>query len=588
MSVPITVQATFAATLVDEWVRAGVRDAVVCPGSRSTPLALALAERRELRVHVRLDERGAAFYAVGCALAAGGPTVVCTTSGTAAAELHAGVVEAHHAGVPLIVCTADRPPALHGVGAPQTIDQRGLYSSAVGWSGEPGVPDAAGAAGWRSFGARSVAEALSGPRGPGPVHLNLAFADPLVGSAGELPPGRADGAPWHEVHPALRAPASEDLAASLGRWGSRRGLLVVGADGGSPEDVYGLAEVLGWPVLADPRSGCRLPHGASVAAADAILRDPAVRAALEPEVVVLLGAPWASKVLASFVTESARHGASVVAVERWGRWSDPDRVVTEHWPADPDAWLREARRAAVALEMAPAGDWEARWRAAEGAAQPAIDTVLAEASGTEGTLSEPALARRLLAAVPVGTVVVASSSMPVRDLEWFTPALAGPPRVLSNRGANGIDGVCSTARGVATGGAAVVALVGDLAFLHDASALLSPLGHRPHNCTLVVVDNDGGGIFNFLPQAEVLDTGRFETLFGTRQSAQVGEVARGFGLSVREAATAGELDAALDESVAERALSVVRVAVPGRRKNVALHGRIEAAVAEAVWPALGV
>jgi 2-succinyl-5-enolpyruvyl-6-hydroxy-3-cyclohexene-1-carboxylate synthase len=177
--------------------------------------------------------------------------------------------------------------------------------------------------------------------------------------------------------------------------------------------------------------------------------------------------------------------------------------------------------------------------------------------------------------------------MPVRDLEWFTPTLAGPPRVLSNRGANGIDGVCSTARGVATGGAAVVAVVGDLAFLHDASALLSPFGHRPHNCTLVVVDNDGGGIFNFLPQADVLDTGRFETLFATRQSAGVGEVARGFGLSVREAATAGDLDTALDESTAERALSVVRVVVPGRRKNVALHGRIETAVAEAVRPALG-
>ena len=340
MSVPITVQATFAATLVDEWVRAGVRDAVVCPGSRSTPLALALSERGELRVHVRLDERGAAFYALGCALAGGRPAVVCTTSGTAAAELHAGVVEAHHAGVPLVVCTADRPPALHGVGAPQTIEQRGLYASAVGWSFEPGVPDASGAAGWRSIGARSVAEALSGPRGPGPVHLNLAFADPLVGAAGDLPPGRAEGAPWHAVHPAMREPSGEDLAASIARWGRRRGLLVVGADGGSPEDVYGLAEVLGWPVLADPRSGCRLRHAASVGAADAVLRDPAVRAALEPEVVVLLGAPWASKVLGAFVAESAGHGASVVAVERWGRWSDPDRVVGEHWPVDPDAWLR--------------------------------------------------------------------------------------------------------------------------------------------------------------------------------------------------------------------------------------------------------
>jgi 2-succinyl-5-enolpyruvyl-6-hydroxy-3-cyclohexene-1-carboxylate synthase len=588
VSVPTTVQATFAATLVDEWVRAGVRDAVVCPGSRSTPLALALAERDEMRLHVRLDERGAAFFAIGCTLASGQPTVVLTTSGTASAELHAGVVEAHYAGVPLIVCTADRPPALHGVGAPQTIDQRGLFAGAVGWSADPGVADAPGARWWRSIAALSVVEARFGRGGPGPVHLNLAFTDPLVGSPEALPPGRGDGSPFHEVRPGLAEPSGAEMAAWSQRCGGRRGLLVVGAGGGSPEHVYGLAEVLGWPVLADPRSGCRLPHAASVAAADAILRDPSVRAALEPEVVVLLGAPWASKVLASFVTESARHGASIVAVERWGRWSDPDRVVGEHWPVDPDAWLGEARRAALARRVAPAGEWVSRWTAAETAAQLAIDAGLAGAAGTHGVLSEPALARRLLSSVPIGTVVVASSSMPVRDLEWFTPALAAPPRVLSNRGANGIDGVCSTARGVATGGAAVVAVVGDLAFLHDATALLSPLGHRPDNCTLVVVDNDGGGIFNFLPQAEVLDTGRFEALFGTRQSARVRDVARGFGLVVREAPTVDDLDEALADSVAERALSIVRVPVPERRKNVVLHGHIEAAVAEAVRSALGI
>jgi 2-succinyl-5-enolpyruvyl-6-hydroxy-3-cyclohexene-1-carboxylate synthase len=242
----------------------------------------------------------------------------------------------------------------------------------------------------------------------------------------------------------------------------------------------------------------------------------------------------------------------------------------------------------VARGAAPPGDWEKRWRVAEDAAQRAIDAALADETGARnGALSEPALARRLLSAVPAGTVVVVSSSMPVRDLEWFTPVLVDPPRVVANRGANGIDGVCSTARGVATGGSPVVAVVGDLAFLHDASALLTPLGHAPASCTLVVVDNDGGGIFNFLPQAEVLDMGRFETLFGTRQSAQVAEVARGFGLAVREAATADELDAALGESVASRALSVVRVPVPARRENVALHGRIDAAVATAVRLAIG-
>ena len=185
----MSVQATFAATLVDEWVDAGVTDAVVCPGSRSTPLALALAAR--LRVHVRLDERSAGFFAIGLAMASGTPTVLCVTSGTAAAELHPAVVEAHQGRVPLIVCTADRPPELHHVGASQTIDQVGLFTTSTRWFCDPGVPEESQAASWRPLAARAVAEARDGPLGPGPVHLNLAFREPLIGSAGPLPARRA-------------------------------------------------------------------------------------------------------------------------------------------------------------------------------------------------------------------------------------------------------------------------------------------------------------------------------------------------------------------------------------------------------------
>jgi 2-succinyl-5-enolpyruvyl-6-hydroxy-3-cyclohexene-1-carboxylate synthase len=188
--------ATFCATLADEWQRSGVREAVICPGSRSTPLALALVRQAGIRVSVRLDERAAGFFGVGLALASGRPVVLLTTSGTAAAELHAAVVEAHHAGVPLIVCTADRPPELHDVGAPQAIDQLHLYGRAVRWFAAPGVPDEAGRTTWRSLASRAVAEAQHGPLGPGPVHLNLAFREPLNGEAGPLPPPRASGGTW--------------------------------------------------------------------------------------------------------------------------------------------------------------------------------------------------------------------------------------------------------------------------------------------------------------------------------------------------------------------------------------------------------
>ena len=181
----MSVQATFSATLVDEWDRRGVTDAVICPGSRSTPLTVALAAR--LHVHVRLDERSAGFYALGLALATGRPTVICVTSGTAAAELHPAVVEAHHARVPLIVCTADRPPELLDTGAPQTIDQVGLFTTATRWSSNPGVPTAEQQSFWRPLAARAYEEAMHGPTGPGPVHLNLAFREPLTGTPDELP-----------------------------------------------------------------------------------------------------------------------------------------------------------------------------------------------------------------------------------------------------------------------------------------------------------------------------------------------------------------------------------------------------------------
>src|SRR4051812_36173814 len=191
------VAATFCATLVDEWVRAGITDAVVSPGSRSTPLALAVAGDRRLSVHVHHDERSAGFIALGLALASGRPTVVVTTSGTAAVELHPAVVEASQACVPLVIATADRPAELRQVGAPQTVDQTHLFGTAVRWFTDPGVADVEQSEWWRSLGARSVAEATTGPAGPGPVHLNLPFREPLVGEPGSLPEGRADGGPWH-------------------------------------------------------------------------------------------------------------------------------------------------------------------------------------------------------------------------------------------------------------------------------------------------------------------------------------------------------------------------------------------------------
>jgi 2-succinyl-5-enolpyruvyl-6-hydroxy-3-cyclohexene-1-carboxylate synthase len=572
---PEDVQATFCATLVDEWARCGVVHAVVSPGSRSTPLALALASDDRIAVHVHHDERSAGFVALGIGAASGHPAVVLTTSGTAAAELHPAVVEAHQGSVPLVVATADRPPELQQVGAPQTIDQVHLFSRAVRWFAEPGVPSASGRHAWRSLAARSVAEATTGPLGPGPVHLNLAFREPLVGTPGVLPAGRADDRRFHTTVGArgvLDPAGIERLAALLQ---GDRGLIVAGAGCGDPELVLTLARHAGWPVVADSRSGCRIDDPLAICAADAVLRHDPTAARLRPEVVVHLGAPPASKVLEQRLGEWS---AVEVSVDRHGRWFDPGHRRAHVLHADPSAVTAEL--VAIVGHRTPEREaWSAAWTAAESAAQAAIALVL----DRQDELTEPGAARAVVAALPIGATLMVSSSMPIRDLEWYG-GVQGDLRVLANRGANGIDGVVSTAVGAALADAAVglptVVLVGDVAFLHDSNALLG-LAARCVDLTIVVIDNDGGGIFSFLPQADLLDDHRFEQLFGTPHGVDLVGIAAAHGIVTVEPATAHDLPTAVAASVGAGGVRVVRVPTD-RRANVVMHQELHAAVAAAL------
>jgi 2-succinyl-5-enolpyruvyl-6-hydroxy-3-cyclohexene-1-carboxylate synthase len=608
----------FSETLVDEWVRAGLRLAFVAPGSRSTPLALALAGRPELHCEVVLDERSAAFMALGSGLATGRPAVVLTTSGTAVTHLHAAVVEAHLAEVPLLVCSADRPPELYDVGAAQTIDQRRLFGDAVRAYLDLGPPDPANRAAWRSLASRAIEATRGVPAGP--VQLNLSFREPLVGEAGPLPPGRSDGRPWHRRVVAgadLPTDVAEELA---GDWRRRRGVLVAGAGLDDPAAVRALAARLGWPVLADPRSGARTAEDTVVAHADAVLRVADWAAASRPEVVVQLGALHASKVLAGWVAAvtavdaapdaapdsvddavratgaigapSSERPAELVVVNRAGSWWDPDRRAGLVVAADPGRFCAAVLRALDGGDGARSGDagrseWGRRWRQADDAAATAIEACLVSSSDPVPT--EPAVARAAFAAAiddGAGALVV-SSSMPVRDLEWYAPRSAPDrpvPRVLANRGANGIDGVMATAVGaaVALAPAPVWVLIGDLAFLHDANTLLD-LRLRPVRLRLVVVDNGGGGIFSFLPQATAVDPDRFEQLFGTRQHVDVADVLRVHGIEVVEVDTAAGLGPALAGLAgADVAAAAVVVRTADRSANVAVHAGLHAAVAEAL------
>lgn len=572
---PVTVQDTFAATLVDEWVRAGVTDAVVAPGSRSTPLAVALANEARLHLHVVLDERSAAFFALGLGLSSGRPAVLLTTSGTAAVELHPAMVEAHQAGVPLLACTADRPPELHGVGAPQTVDQERLFAGVLRARLAPGVADAATSSTWRSIAARAVLETVSNPAGPGPVHLNLAFRDPLTGAPGPMPPGRDGGAPWHRREPAMAMPAPQVVEKLAGHGG--RGVIVAGGGAGDPEAVHALAEALGWPLLADPRSGCRRPGPHTVATADALLRIDRFADENRPDLVLRLGAPWASRVVGDWLSAL---DATQYLVDPHGSWLDPARTAATVISADPSL-LARAVAAHPGLRSAPAA-WAARWRTAEAAAQAGLDTELAVLEGQD-ELTEPGIARALVGGVPEGSTLVVSSSMPVRDVEWYGRPRSGL-RVMSNRGANGIDGVVSTALGVAaTAPGPTWALVGDLAFLHDATGLCAPRSsERPGDCTIVVVDNGGGGIFSFLPQAGELPTEVFERVLGTPHGLDLLTVASALGARIEEVRSTKELVSAIEVTESDGIGPLVVLARTDRAANVAVHDRLHAAVAAAV------
>ena len=518
-------------------------------------MAVALASNEAVTVHVVHDERVAAFVALGIGLD-GVPAVLLCTSGTAAANFHPAVVEAGLSDVPMVVITSDRPPELRDVGAPQTIDQTHLYSRSVRWFHDPGVPDAAGAPTWRSLAFRAFNAARHGP-----VHLNLPFREPLTGMPGELPAASRRepvSAPIATVgmHAPAFARAVEGIRSLVDQLvDHQRGVIVAGGRSGvSTERIAALAESTGWPVLADPTSGARaLP--AAVTTFDALLRHREFADAHVPEVVVRIGRPPASRVLAEWIA-----GSSCVVVQVGGPGViDPGHDVALVCTIDDLDGLRGASGTT----------WAARWRHAEKRATEAIGVVLAG----DGSLTEPGVAHVVATSRPEGVGVVVASSMPVRDLEWF----GGPSAIAhANRGANGIDGVVSTALGRALAGTPTIVLVGDIAFVHDSNALVG-LRTRSADLRIVVVDNDGGGIFSFLPQAAALPADQFETLLGTPHGTDIEGLARAHGIDASTITDAAELAARL------RHPGPWLVRVPTKRaENVVVHTRLNAAVAAAL------
>jgi 2-succinyl-5-enolpyruvyl-6-hydroxy-3-cyclohexene-1-carboxylate synthase len=583
---PTNRNTALASAMAEELARSGVDRAVVSPGSRSTPLAVALWRQPGIEVTVILDERSAGFFALGTALASGRPAAVLCTSGSAAANLHPAVVEADEAGVPLIVLTADRPPELREIGSGQTIDQLKLYGDAVRWFSDVGTHEADddGLLHFRAVACRAYAEALGDPR-PGPVHLNIPWREPLApiphdGAVTATDPLALDGrgeAPLNSVMgggPRVDEALLDRLAERIES--TPQGLIVAGrqTDAGLPEQVAALASAAGYPILAEPTSQLRRgPHDRSlvVSTYDHIARDQPD--GLEPQLILRVGDLPTSKPLRQWL--AAIEGLEQIVIDPTGEWREPTRRAEMMVRAQPAATLRALTERLARLKpgaSAVAGSpFATAWLESEAVVREAVDRHLSELE----ELSEPGVWTALGQALRDGDSVFAASSMPVRDMEAFMRPGPEGVRVASNRGANGIDGLVSTSAGLSTGtGARTWAVLGDLALFHDLGGLAA-LRHAPE-LRLIVIDNSGGGIFHFLPQAEAMDEPEFEALLGTPSGLDPESAAELFRLSVATPETPAELEQAL---VGEARMVVVRT---DRARNLELHrelSRIAAAAA---------
>ena len=505
-----------------ELAACGIADVVVSPGSRSTPMAVTARNQEDLRITVQLDERVAGFCALGMAKASGRPVAVVCTSGTAAANLFPAVVEAHHSGVPLVVCTADRPPELRDAGAGQTIDQVKLYGDHVRWYAETPC-DLDDSDYFARLAVRAATAAGAGPN-LGPVHLNWPFRKPLE-PQGPIP--RFDASVGQPIAP-VRTLVEADVDA-VRQLAGRRGLIVSGAldvDDAGAAAIVAFAESAGWPVVADAGSQLRGRGPMVLDGAEWVLG----RADLAPDVLVRIGGPPSNRAVIEFVESCTASDRLLVDPRR--RWEDPSFGWTAALASDPVALLGAAAGQMVSAEDAFAASWIE-------AAADAWDRV--EAALGLDELLEPRLAATLLRALPPEVALYASSSMPVRDVTSFWPSDALPRRVLVNRGANGIDGVISAALGAALAmGQPVAALVGDVALLHDIGGLLAA-SLSGADLTVVVPNNDGGGIFSLLSVADRGSDVYFEELFHTPHGVSLGDLANGLGVHYHHIEQADEL-----------------------------------------------
>lgn len=576
---PTNANTALASAFAEELARSGLRLAVISPGSRSTPLALALWRQPQIEARVIVDERSAGFFALGAAQAGREPVALLCTSGTALVNYHPAVVEADESGIPLVVLSADRPPELRGIGAGQTIDQIKSFGSSVRWFCEVGTHEAddSGLLHYRSVACRALAAARGETR-PGPVHLNLPWREPLApvpveGAVSATDPlaleGREGGRPLTAVTKTDAPPSAfllDEVAGHIGN--ARAGVIVAGRqlDPALREPLAHLARASGFPVLADPTSQVRYgPHDRShvIAAYDLLLREEHFARAVAPDLILRFGEMPTSKPLRAWIEGS---GADQIVIDPYGGWNEPTNRAAAILRADPTELASGWAARIEGLEgQRPTPE---KWIEAEATAQAALTDALRGAA----EISEPALHRALGAAHTDGDLIYTGSSMPIRDQEAFLAPSDTDVLFLSNRGANGIDGLVSSGIGAAqASGRPTTIVTGDLGLLHDIGGLAA-LRDVSTPVRIVVVDNDGGGIFHFLPQESALDSGEFEALLGTPRGVDVAKAAALFDLPHRRLDSLAELPNAL---AAGTGLIEVKT---DRQTNVKAHRELQAEV----------
>lgn len=556
----------YTANFVDELIKSGIKDVVISPGSRSTPLALAFTEHSDVKEWVIVDERSAAFFALGIAKQTKNPVVLVCTSGTAAANYFPAIVEAHYSRVPLVVITADRPHELRDVGAPQAIEQIQLYGNYVKWFQEMAIPEATHEMlGYvRNKAARSVYMAQEG--NPGPVHMNIPFREPLM--LDFTLEGIWDHPDFQQK--TYRAPLDGPKQLSLqqledimsGLKGKEKGLIVCGPqpdDEAFPQAIATLAEKWQLPILADPLSQMRSgPHSKEniIETYDALLKNEEIRKRYKPDFLIRFGAMPVSKAYLFYIKENK--DVPQYIVENNSGYREPTGNITEFIFADPVMLCEDL---AAKNELAFSKQWLMQWQKMNEVAKKHLS------SGVEERITEGEAVRGLVASIPGKSTIYVGNSMAIRDVDTFFLSNEKDIQVLANRGANGIDGMVSSGIGAATNGEHITLILGDLSFFHDMNGLLAAK-HYKLNITILLVNNNGGGIFSFLSQAN--DKKHFEALFGTPADLEFSHAAQLYEAAYYEPKTEDELKIALKESYKKKGLSIVEVKT-NREENVIWH-----------------